>query len=144
MFADGLHSFCLSATDLGDDKDVLAREEHLGRLGEIAWSMTDAGIIFVASLGDVDRFDLDRLRRLAAPHPVCVVGHGRRRATSAPTSSWPAPRPATRRRRRSAPSPPPASCPSQSDLGPAASAGGPRVTPPASRDAFAAATEREY
>ena len=73
MFAEGLHSFYLSATDLGDDKDVLAREEHLGRLGEIAWSMTDAGIIFVASLGDVDRFDLDRLRRLAAPHPVCVV-----------------------------------------------------------------------
>ena len=73
MFADGLHSFYLGATDLGDDKDVLAREDHLGRLGEVAWSMTDAGIIFVASLGDVDRFDLDRLRRLAAPHPVCVV-----------------------------------------------------------------------
>jgi bifunctional enzyme CysN/CysC len=74
MFARGLHSSYLSATDLGDDKDVLGREEHLGRLGEIAWAMTDAGVIFVASLGDVDRFDLDRLRRLAAPHPVCVVG----------------------------------------------------------------------
>jgi bifunctional enzyme CysN/CysC len=73
MFARGLHSFCLGATDLGDEKDILAREDHLGRLGEIAWSMTDAGIIFVASLGDVDRFDLDRLRRLAAPHEVCVV-----------------------------------------------------------------------
>jgi bifunctional enzyme CysN/CysC len=73
MFGLGLHSYYLSATDLGDDKDVLAREDHLGRLGEIAWSMTDAGIIFVASLGDVDRFDLDRLRRLAAPHQVCVI-----------------------------------------------------------------------
>ena len=73
MFGRGVHSFCLGATDLGDEKDVLAREDHLGRLGEIAWSMTDAGIIFVASLGDVDRFDLDRLRRLAAPHQVCVV-----------------------------------------------------------------------
>jgi len=73
MFAEGLHSFYLRSTDLGDDKDILAREEHLGRLGEIAWSMTDAGIIFVASLGDVDRFDLDRLRRLTAPHQVCVV-----------------------------------------------------------------------
>lgn len=73
MFGAGLHSFYLSATDLGDDKDVLAREDHLGRLGEIAWSMTEAGIIFVASLGDVDRFDLDRLRRLAVPHPVVVV-----------------------------------------------------------------------
>jgi bifunctional enzyme CysN/CysC len=73
MFAEGLHSFYLGATDLGDDKDVLAREEHLGRLGEVAWAMTDAGVLFVASLGDVDRFDLERLRRLAAPHEVCVV-----------------------------------------------------------------------
>jgi bifunctional enzyme CysN/CysC len=73
LFAQGLHSFYLGTTDLGDDKDVLAREDHLGRLGEIAWAMTDAGSIFVASLGDVDRFDLERLRRLAVPHQVCVV-----------------------------------------------------------------------
>jgi bifunctional enzyme CysN/CysC len=73
LFARGLHSFYLGTTDLGDDKDVLAREEHLGRLGEVAWAMTDAGIIFVASLGDADRFDLERLRRLAVPHQVCVV-----------------------------------------------------------------------
>jgi hypothetical protein len=52
---------------------VLGREAHLGRLGEIAWAMTDAGIVFVASLGDADRFDLDRLRRLAVPHQVCVI-----------------------------------------------------------------------
>ena len=53
---------------------MLDREAHLGRVGEIAWAMTDAGIILVASLGDVDRFDLDRLRRLAVPHEVYVVG----------------------------------------------------------------------
>ena len=69
-----MHSYCLSATDLGDDKDVLGREAHLARVGEIAWAMTDAGIVLVAALGDVDRFDLDRLRRLAAPHEVYVVG----------------------------------------------------------------------
>ena len=74
IFARGVHSFCLSATDLGDPKDVLDREAHLGRVGEIAWAMTDAGIVLVAALGDVDRFDLDRLRRLAAPHEVFVVG----------------------------------------------------------------------
>ena len=62
IFARGVHSYCLSATDLGDDKDVLGREAQLGRLGEIAWAMTDAGIVLVAALGDVDRFDLDRLR----------------------------------------------------------------------------------
>ncbi|MCX6372264.1 MAG: GTP-binding protein [Actinobacteria bacterium] len=74
IFARGVHSYCLSATDLGDPKDVLDREAHLGRVGEIAWAMTDAGIVLVAALGDVDRFDLDRLRRLAAPHEVFVVG----------------------------------------------------------------------
>ena len=79
VFARGVHSYCLGATDLGDDKDVLGREAHLARVGEIAWAMTDAGIVLVASLGDVDRFDLDRLRRLAAPHEVYVVGHRRRR-----------------------------------------------------------------
>ena len=76
LFDLGAHSYYLSATDLGDDKDVLARESQLARLGEIAWAMTDAGVILVASLGDVDRFDLDRLRALAAPHEVVVVGRG--------------------------------------------------------------------
>ena len=74
IFARGVHSYCLSVSDLGDDKDVLGREAHLARLGEIAWAMTDAGIVLVAALGDVDRFDLDRLRKLAAPHEVFVVG----------------------------------------------------------------------
>jgi len=74
VFERGVHSYCLSASELGDDKDVLGREAHLARLGEIAWAMTDAGIVLVAALGDVDRFDLDRLRTLAAPHEVFVVG----------------------------------------------------------------------
>ena len=74
MFARGLHSCYLGDAGLSDATDVLEREAHLGRLGEIAWAMTEAGVIFVAALGDVDRFDLDRLRRLAAPHEVYVVG----------------------------------------------------------------------
>ena len=74
LFSAGVHSYCLSATDLGDGKDVLAREAQLGRVGEIAWAMTDAGVVLVAALGDVDRFDLDRLRRLAVPHEMYVVG----------------------------------------------------------------------
>ena len=110
VFARGVHSYCLSATDLGDAKDVLGREEHLGRVGEIAWAMTDAGIVLVAALGDVDRFDLDRLRRLAAPHEVYVVGVDAGDEVGADLE-LPRPRARTRRRRRRfAPSPPPASC----------------------------------
>jgi bifunctional enzyme CysN/CysC len=76
LFELGTHSYYLSATDLGGDKDVLEREAHLSRLGEIAWAMTDAGVVLVAALGDVDRFDLQRLRALAAPHEVVVVATG--------------------------------------------------------------------
>ncbi len=76
VFDRGVHSYCLSATDLGGEKDVLGREAHLARIGEIAWAMTDAGIVLVAALGDMDRFDLERLRTLAAPHEVFVVGRG--------------------------------------------------------------------
>ena len=76
LFERGVHSYCLAVTDLGDDKDVLGRESHLRRLGEIAWAMTDAGVVLVAALGDVDRFDMDELRALAAPHEVVVVACG--------------------------------------------------------------------
>ncbi len=75
-FDRGVHSYCLTATDLGEDEDVLGRDAQLGRLGEIAWAMTDAGIVLVAALGDMDRFDLERLRTLAAPHEVFVIGRG--------------------------------------------------------------------
>jgi bifunctional enzyme CysN/CysC len=76
LFDGGVHSYCLSVADLGDDKDVLARESHLRRLGELAWAMTDAGVVLVAALGDVDRFDLQHLRALAAPHEMFVIGLG--------------------------------------------------------------------
>ena len=76
LFERGVHAYCLSAADLGDDKDVLGREAHLRRLGEIAWAMTDAGVVLVAALGDVDRFDLAELRAIAAPHEMYVAGLG--------------------------------------------------------------------
>lgn len=75
-FERGVHSYCLTATDLGEAEDVLGRDAQLGRLGEIAWAMTDAGVVLVAALGDMDRFDLERLRALAAPHEVFVIGRG--------------------------------------------------------------------
>jgi len=73
LFESGVHSYFIGAADFGDDKDVLGRDAQLARLGEIAWAMTDAGVVLVAALGDVDRFDLERLRTLAAPHEVIVV-----------------------------------------------------------------------
>lgn len=68
------HSYFLGATRLSGTDDVLSRDERLDDLGEIAWAMADAGLLFVTALGDVDRFDIDRLRELAAPHELFVVG----------------------------------------------------------------------
>ncbi len=70
------HSYFLGATDLAGQTDVLARDERLVQLGQIAWAMADAGVVLVTALDDVDRFDLDRLRRLAAPHELFVIGLG--------------------------------------------------------------------
>jgi len=76
LFNRGSHSYFIGATELGDTDDVLAREARLDDLGEITWAMADAGLLFVTALGDVDRFDIDRLRALAAPHELLVVGVG--------------------------------------------------------------------
>ena len=56
---------------------MLARDEGLVHLGHIAWAMADAGVVLVTAVGDVDRFDLDRLRGLVEPHQLFVVGLGK-------------------------------------------------------------------
>jgi bifunctional enzyme CysN/CysC len=76
LFDLGVHSYFLGASDLGGDREVLDREARLGNLGEIAWAMADAGVVLVTAVGDLDRFDLDRLRALSVPYEPFVVGAG--------------------------------------------------------------------
>ena len=76
LFDLGAHSYLLDATDLGSRREVLDREARLGHLGEIAWAMADAGIVLVAAVGGIDRFELERLRALSAQHDLYVVGRG--------------------------------------------------------------------
>jgi hypothetical protein len=76
LFDLGTHSYFLGANDLGGEREILDRDACLENLGEIAWAMADAGVVAVEEVGDLDRFDLDRLRRLAAPHELLVVGMG--------------------------------------------------------------------
>lgn len=71
-----VHSYFLGASDLSEQTDVLARDERLRDLGRISWAMADAGVILVTAVGDVDRFDLQRLRAITAPHELFVVGIG--------------------------------------------------------------------
>lgn len=73
LFDLGVHSYFLgSIRDAGID-DVLAQDRALVRLGEVSWAMADAGVVFVAAAAGADRFDLERLRRVSAPHDPLVV-----------------------------------------------------------------------
>lgn len=76
LFDLGAHSYFLGASDLGTEHEVLGRDARIAQLGEIAWAMADAGVVLVAALGDVDRFDLERLKTLSAPHKPFVIGSG--------------------------------------------------------------------
>lgn len=53
--------------------EVERKEETVRRLGEIARMFTGAGMIFITALPDIDRFDLDILGRLTAPHDFLFV-----------------------------------------------------------------------
>lgn len=79
LFDLGVHSYFLGLpfdNARSGSVDVLARDSRLLHVGEIAQAMADAGVVFVTSLGDADRFDVERLRKLAAPHQLFVVTVG--------------------------------------------------------------------
>jgi len=63
----------LGATDVADQTGVLEREERLVHLGVIARAMADNGVVLVVALGDIDRFDLERIKETAAPHKSFVI-----------------------------------------------------------------------
>lgn len=73
LFELGVHSYFLGATGMVSERDVLARDAGLVHLGEIAWAMADAGVVFVAAIAGADRFDIERIRRLSEPHGLLVV-----------------------------------------------------------------------
>lgn len=65
----------LSDTESGTDQ-TLARVRHIQQLGEIAHIMTDAGIILIADVGEVDPYEIEMLRSLNRPNPTLVVALG--------------------------------------------------------------------
>ena len=46
------------------------------RLGELARILTDSGQIFIASLSDIDDYDIEYLRMLTSPNDFIVVHIG--------------------------------------------------------------------
>lgn len=76
-----------SAYFLGISNDILARQgtssdktlgeiEHIKQLGEIAHILTDAGLILITSVSDVDEYELQMLKDLNRPNPAIVVSVG--------------------------------------------------------------------
>lgn len=74
----------LSNTRLGIDSDLSAadeRDEFLRRLGEIAHLFTDAGVILLASVSELDDYELEMIDTLNRPGELLVVNVGENRLT---------------------------------------------------------------
>jgi len=56
--------------------DETDREEELRRLGEIAHILTDAGLIFISPLVNIDKYDLELLRLLNTPYEILIISIG--------------------------------------------------------------------
>ncbi|MGE0269313.1 MAG: GTP-binding protein [Candidatus Omnitrophota bacterium] len=66
----------LLSTQINSNDKVLNRVQIIQQLGEMAHVMTDAGLIFIARVSDVDRYELDMLRSLNQPNRTVVVNVG--------------------------------------------------------------------
>src|SRR6185436_6051647 len=64
----------LSSGDLKDK--TLSKFEHLQQLGELAHIMTDAGLILITSITDIDEYELDMLKSLNQPNKTLIVRVG--------------------------------------------------------------------
>jgi len=57
-----------------DPKDkILGKYDALVQLGELAHLMTDAGLILITSITDIDQYELDMLKKLSSPNRTLVV-----------------------------------------------------------------------
>jgi bifunctional enzyme CysN/CysC len=55
---------------------TLNRVQHIQQLGEMAHVMTDAGTVFIASVSDIDQYELDMLKTLNRPNKTFIVNVG--------------------------------------------------------------------
>ncbi len=90
LFNEGCQTYYLSIgtvfEELEKDKNLsqMNRDQHLYQLGGLARLMTDSGHLFIATLTDVDDFDLELLKKLNEPNELFVVNVGENHFTSFP------------------------------------------------------------
>ncbi|OVE78309.1 hypothetical protein BVX99_00235, partial [bacterium F16] len=56
--------------------DFVSRDEHLRRLGELARIITDAGLIFISAIDNLDDYELEMLKLLNSPYELVVINLG--------------------------------------------------------------------
>ncbi len=79
LFEAGRHVYYLGLDNslLGIDSDIdneNLRDEYIRRLGEISHLFTDAGMIMIATVSDLEEYELSILKRLNHPGQSLVVG----------------------------------------------------------------------
>ena len=80
LFAGGRMVYFLGISNslLGDSDvaDFGQRDEYLRRVGEISHLFTDAGLILITAISDLDDYELDVIETLNSPSDLLVVGVG--------------------------------------------------------------------
>ena len=65
-----------------DIQEVGQRDEYIRRLGEISHLFTDAGMILITTISDLDEYELEMLEKLNRPNEYLVVNLGENRFVS--------------------------------------------------------------
>lgn len=82
LFTKGCNTYYFGIANLFEDlvresgAPTIDRDAHLEKLGELARIMTDAGLLFITTVADLDDFDLEKLRLLNQPNELFVVNIG--------------------------------------------------------------------
>jgi len=66
----------LLSTGGGINDKVLEKMHHLRQLGEMSHILTDAGLILITSISNVDQYELDMLKALNRPNQTVIVNVG--------------------------------------------------------------------
>ncbi len=71
----GISNELLSGGTGSNDK-VLEKARHIQHLGEMSYILSDAGLILITSISNVDQYELDTLRSLNSPNKTFIVNVG--------------------------------------------------------------------
>ena len=69
----------LMITGVSEKDKTLGKLQHIQQLGEIAHLMTDAGLILITSITDIDEYDLKMIKSLNHPNKTFVISVGEER-----------------------------------------------------------------